>query len=289
MEVWIIFNPLLKLALYLASLGSVGSFLFSLHFRLQLTQEQNLYCLQLSWKSALIGTISSVLLLFSIAGNLGGDFASVFDFLMLKLAIQSKSGISYLTVFAGFVMMLLTHKLKETAQKKTFLIGSVTVLFSFTLAGHAQLSGVFTQFLLILHLLGIAFWLGSLLPFRWICLQSDVSNLRSLAHRFGVIAMVYVGLLLITGTAYAYTLLGKLSHILTTTYGNVLLIKIVFVVSLLCLAAFNKFKAVPTLEKTPLQGLRQFKSSVQFEIVLALFILFASSLLTTSLIVPIRM
>jgi putative copper resistance protein D len=272
MDVWIIINPLLKTVLYLASLGSVGSFLFSLHFRLQLTQEQNLYCLQLSRKSAFIGIITSVLLLFSVAGNLGGDFASVFDFLMLKLAIQSKSGISYLTVFAGFVMMLLTHKLKETAQKKTFLIGSVTVLFSFTLAGHAQLSGVFTQFLLILHLLGIAFWLGSLLPFRWICLQSDVSNLR-----------------LITGIAYAYTLLGKLSHIFTTTYGNVLLIKIVFVVSLLSLAAFNKFKAVPALEKTPLQGLRQFKSSVQFEIVLALFILFASSLLTTSLIVPIRM
>ena len=289
MEVWIIFNPLLKLALYLASLGSVGSFLFRLHFRLQLTQEQNLYCLQLSWKSALIGTISSVLLLFSIAGNLGGDLASVIDFLMLQLAIKSKSGISYLTVFAGFVMMLIAYKMKAKAQEKTFFIGSVTVLFSFTLAGHAQFSGIFTQLLLMLHLLGIAFWLGALLPFRWICLQSDVSNLSSLAHRFGVIAMVYVGLLLITGTAYAYTLLGKLSHIFTTTYGNVLLIKIVFVVSLLCLAAFNKFKAVPALEKTPLQGLRQFKSSVQFEIVLALFILFASSLLTTSLIVPIRM
>ena len=101
--------------------------------------------------------------------------------------------------------------------------------------------------------------------------------------------MVYVGLLLITGITYAYTLLGKLSHIFTTSYGNMLLIKIVFLASLLCLAAFNKFKAVPALEKHQLQGLRQFKSSIRFEIVLALFILFASSLLTTSLIVPMRM
>ena len=289
MEVWIIFNPLLKTVLYLASLGSVGSFLFSLHFRLQLTQEQNLYCVQLSRKSAFFGTITSVLLLFSVAGNLGGDFISLIDFLMLQLAIQSKSGISYLTVFAGFVMMQIATKMPKKAQKGTFFIGSVAVLFSFTLAGHAQLSGVFTQLLLMLHLLGIAFWLGALLPFRWICLQSNVSNLSILAHRFGVIAMVYVSLLLITGIAYAYTLLGKLSHIFTTIYGNVLLVKFVFVVSLLCLAAFNKFKAVPALEKNPLQALRQFKSSVRFEIVLALFILFASSLLTTSLIVPMRM
>jgi len=289
MEVWIIFNPILKTTLYVASLGSVGSFLFSLHFRLQLTQEQQLYCVQLSRKSALIGTITSLLLLFSVAGNLGGDFASVIDFLMLQLAIQSKSGISYLTVFAGFFMLLVAHKMKAKAQRKTFLIGSVTVLFSFTLAGHAQLSGVFTQLLLILHLLGIAFWLGALLPFRWICLQSDISNLSSLAHRFGIIAMNYVGLLLITGITYAYILLGKLSHIFTTSYGNVLLIKIVLVVSLLCLAAFNKFKAAPELENNPLQGLRQFKSSVRFEIILALFILFASSLLTTSLMVPMTM
>ncbi|MDG2475336.1 MAG: CopD family protein [Paracoccaceae bacterium] len=289
MDVWIIINPILKTVLYLASFGSIGSFIFSLHFRLKLTEEQQFYCVQLSRKSALIGIITSVLLIFSVAGNLGGDFVSVIDILMLQLAIQSKSGISYLTVFAGFIIMLLAHKMKAKAQKKTLLIGSVTVLFSFTLAGHAQLSGVFTQLLLILHLLGIAFWLGALLPFRWICLQSDVSNLSSLAHRFGVIAMVYVGLLLITGITYAYTLLGKLSHIFTTSYGNALLVKIVLVISLLCLAAFNKFKAVPALEKNPLQGLKQFKSSVQFEIVLALFILSASSLLTTSLTVPMGM
>ena len=72
-------------------------------------------------------------------------------------------------------------------------------------------------------------------------------------------------------------------------FCNVLLVKIVLVISLLCLAAFNKFKAVPALEKNPLQGLKQFKSSVQFEIVLALFILSSSSLLTTALTVPMGM
>lgn len=289
MDVWIIINPILKAVLYVASFGSVGSFLFYLHFRKQLTDQQQVYCNHLSRKSSLIGAITAVLLLLSVAGNLGGDLASVIDLLMLQLAVESKSGIGYFTVFVGFVTILLAHKKKAHVHKVTLFIGSVVVLFSFTLAGHALLGGVLTQSLLMVHLFGIAFWLGALLPFRWICLQSDTSNLSSLAHRFGVLAMVYVGGLMIAGLTYAYMLLGELSLIFTTSYGNVLLIKIVLVGSLLSLGALNKFKLAPLLEKNPLQGVRQLKSSIQFEIFIALLILLASSLLTTSLTLPMVM
>ena len=143
-----------------------------------------------------------------------------------------------------------------------------------------------TQALLMLHLLGIAFWLGALLPFRWICLQSDTTNLLGLAHRFGVLAMVYVGLIVIAGLTYAYTLLGEASLLFTTSYGNVLLVKIMLVAVLLSLAALNKFKLVPELEKNPLQGIRKFKFSVQLEIALTIVILLTSSLLTTTLTLP---
>ena len=71
MDVWIIINPSLKALLYVASFGSVGSFLFSLHFRKQLTEKQQSYCDYLSHKSALIGTVISLLMILSVAGNLG--------------------------------------------------------------------------------------------------------------------------------------------------------------------------------------------------------------------------
>jgi copper resistance protein D len=286
MDVWTVINPMLKATLYLASFGSVGSFLFSLYFRRQLSEQQQFYCVRLSRKSALIGIIVSLLLILSVAGNLGGDLTSVIDLLMLKLAIESKSGIGYLTAFVGFIVLVLAHKKKAEPQKVTLLIGSVAVLFSFTFAGHSLLGGVLTQSLLMVHLFCIAFWLGSFLPFRWICLQPDTSNLNSLAHRFGVLAVFHVGLLFISGITYAYALLGDLNLVFTTSYGNVLLIKIVLVSLLLSLAALNKFKLVSLLGKNPKQGVRQFKSSVQFEIVLALLILLASSILTTSLTLP---
>ena len=286
MDVWIIINPILKALLYVASFGSVGSFLFSLHFGKQLSEQQQSYCNYLSHKSTLIGSVITLLMVLSVAGNLGGDLASVIDMLMLQLAIESKSGVGYLTAFAGFAVMLISHNLKANANVVGLIIGSIAVLFSFTLAGHSQLGGVFTQFLLMVHLFGIAFWLGALLPFRWICLQDNTNNLGELAHRFGVFAMLYVGLLLGAGLGYAYMLLGELSLILTTSYGNLLLIKMLLVVALLSLAALNKFKLVPSLEKNHLQGVRQFQSSVKVEIILVLIILMGSSLLTTSMTLP---
>lgn len=289
MDVWIILNPILKAVLYAASFGSIGSFLFSLHFAKQLTGEQQAYCDDLTNRSTILGVFISLLMVFSVAGNLGGDLGSLIDLFMLELAIVSNSGASHTTAFAGFAGMLMAHKLSGRAKKFGLMIGSVTILFSFVMSGHSQLGGVLTQLLLIIHLSGIAFWLGALLPFRWICMQNDTSNLGVMAHRFGVLALGYVGLLLSAGLSYTYLLLGDIFLIFTTRYGNVLLIKIVLVCVLLSLAALNKFKLVPSLQINSLQAVGRFQNSVQLEIALALVILTASSLLTTSLTLPMGM
>ena len=289
MDIWIIFIPILKVLLYIATFGSVGSFLFSLQFGKQLTAEQQTYCNYLTHKSNLIGAVTALLMILCGAGNLGGDLTSVIDLSLLQLAIESKSGVGYSTAFTGFAVMLIAHSLSGNAKRFGLMIGSVAILFSATMSGHSQLGGVLTQSLLMVHLFGIAFWLGALLPFRWICMQPDTNNLGALAHRFGVLAMGYVSLLLSAGLGYAYLLLGDVSLIFTTRYGNVLLIKIVLAGALLSLAALNKFKLVPSLEITSPQAVRRFQSSVKFEIALVIVILITSSLLTTSMTLPMGM
>jgi putative copper resistance protein D len=289
MDIWIIFTPILKVLLYIATFGSVGSFLFSLQFGKQLTAEQQTYCNYLTHKSNLIGAVTALLMILCGAGNLGGDLTSVIDLSLLQLAIESKSGVGYSTAFTGFAVMLIAHGLNGNAKRFGLMIGSVAILFSATMSGHSQLGGVLTQSLLMVHLFGIAFWLGALLPFRWICMQPDTNNLGALAHRFGVLAMGYVSLLLSAGLGYAYLLLGDVSLIFTTRYGNVLLIKIVLAGALLSLAALNKFKLVPSLEITSPQAVRRFQSSVKFEIALVIVILITSSLLTTSMTLPMGM
>ena len=289
MDVWIVINPILKVLLYAASFLSVGIFLFRLHFAKHLTVAQNEYCNALAFKAASVGVVTSLLMVLSVAGNLGGDIDSVVEPLMLQLALESKSGTGYLTAFLGFTGMLIANRLRGYSNSVGSVVSSATILLSFTMSGHSQLGGFLTQSLLMIHLFGIAFWLGALFPFRWMCLQPDPHNLNIIAHRFGVFALGYVSLLLSAGLGYAYLLLGDVSLLFATQYGNVLLVKVMLVVSLLSLAALNKFKLVPSLESKQTTAVMRFHRAVQFEIAIAVIILTTSSLLTTSMTLPMGM
>ena len=289
MDVWIVINPILKVLLYAASFLSVGIFLFRLHFAKHLTVAQNEYCNALAFKAASVGVVTSLLMVLSVAGNLGGDIGSVVEPLMLQLALESKSGTGYLTAFLGFTGMLIAYRLRGYSNSVGSVVSSATILLSFTMSGHSQLGGFLSQSLLMIHLFGIAFWLGALFPFRWMCLQPDPHNLNIIAHRFGVFALGYVSLLLSAGLGYAYLLLGDVSLLFATQYGNVLLVKVMLVVSLLSLAALNKFKLVPSLESKQTTAVMRFHRAVQFEIAIAVIILTTSSLLTTSMTLPMGM
>ena len=142
MDVWIIFNPILKVLLYIAIFGSVGSFLFSLHFGKQLAEKQQVYCDYLAHRSTLIGAVTSLVMILSVAGNLGGDLASVIDLLMLQLAIASKPGLGYSTGFAGTVKIQGT--LEDNSTNNWFDITTVT-LASPTTPTYQNFNGVFNN------------------------------------------------------------------------------------------------------------------------------------------------
>lgn len=143
-----------------------------------------------------------------------------------------------------------------------------------------------TQFLLLVHLIGIAYWLGSLLPFRQLCTSSDTENLHFIARRFGVFALAYIGALVCAGGLFAYELLGGVSALINTAYGNVLLAKLAVVTLLLLLGALNRFRLVPSLIRDTHIGAKRLRAVVQFEIILAFIILILTSFITTSLTLP---
>ncbi len=289
MEVWVLINPFLRILLYVASFGSVGTFLFLVHFRTYQTEALILYCRQLIIRSALLGIFVSLMLFLSVAGNLGGELASTVDFIMLKLAFETKAGFAALVALFGFfVMSLVAHKDGTLRLLICFASGGL-ILISFLLTGHTLKGGVFTQTLLFLHLLGISFWVGSFFPFRWMSIYDKASNLQVIALKFGTLGIGYVGLLFLAGCMLAYKLVGGLMQLILTSYGQVLLVKIILVSFLLSLGALNKLRLVPLIAKDPLVGMKRFKTSVQFEIVITFFILLLSSFLTTSLILPMDM
>lgn len=286
MEIWDLINPVLRTIFYFASFGTVGTILFILHFRKYAHSELLYYCMKLTQKSAFAGVLISLILFLSTAGNMGGDLASVFEYSMLQFAFSSKSGAAAITSLLGFIIILIAENRFSKWRLGALITGSILVLLSFVIVGHSLIEGLLSQFLLLVHLIGIAYWLGSFLPLTRLCEIPDIGNLPLIAHRFGIIAIAYVSALVFAGGMFAYNILGGLTPLIDTTYGNTLLTKLIVVTLLLSLAALNKFQLVPLIKQNLYLGARRLRVFVRLEMLLASLVLLLTSFLTTSLDLP---
>ena len=160
-----------------------------------------------------------------------------------------------------------------------FCAAALLLAASFNLIGHSSALPVLARLLLSLHVLIALLWMGSLFPLWKACRTMDISALPALMHRFGVIAMGLVGVLIICGGVVAYQLLGSVMELVTTPYGLMLLAKIAFVALILGFAAWHKFRLVPELATE--QGVARLQRSIMWEGVVGFAILVVTLLLTT--------
>ncbi len=289
MEIWAILQPIVKLLLYVLSFLALGTSLFIFHFRTLLSRSTYVYCCMLVRRSSLYGSIIAPLLLLMIAGNIGGDLRSVIDPLMINIALTSKAGQSVLVLFSGFLIAFLWIFF---FQKERFTLGAVgcaLILLSFSLYGHSTINGLSSQLLIILHLGSISFWIGSFLPLRYSTYgKFEEENLFQIAHQFGVYAVYYIAVLLISGLTLGTILVGGIEQLLTSDYGKAFLFKLAFVVILLGIGAVNKFRLVPQLKSKNSYHVIKLRKSISLEICILFIILVISSLLTTSIELPLK-
>ena len=289
MEIWAILAPLVNVLLYVLSFLAVGTGLFILHFRSFLSKPTLAYCCKLVSKSSRTGSIIAPLLLFMTAGNIGGDLQSAFDPLMINIALSSKAGQSVLVLFFGFLFVLLWISLFQNQRPILGILGFAFILSSFSLYGHSTINGFSSQLLIVLHLGAISFWVGSFLPLRYSTRgQIEEENLFQIAHQFGVYAVYYIGVLLITGLMLGTILVGGIEQLVTSDYGKAFLFKLFFATTLLGIGALNKFRLVPQLKKNNLSHAIKLRNSINVEISILFIILVISSLLSTSIELPLR-
>ena len=286
MDLWIIFTPFLKTLFYVASLLALGTVIFVKHFQHFQTVENTSFCRDLTIKACKYGMVISAGLLFSVAGNLGGEVWSILDPTIFSIAIYSKGGNAAGLAFFGFALIVIARKYVFNLEPLFLWVGFLLLLISFVWTGHAQKSGPIAQVALSLHIVAIAFWLGSFFPLRRMCSALEAENLYEIADRFGTLAIFYVCLLFISGLIFAYILIGDLSLLLSTVYGNVFLMKITLVSLLLGFGALNKFRLVPLVKLEPSVGAQRLQKSIQIEMLIAILILSFSGFLTTSTTLP---
>jgi copper transport protein len=119
-------------------------------------------------------------------------------------------------------------------------------------SGHAATAAPqwLTRPSVFLHAVGVAFWVGALVPLAAMARKPAPALLRALA-RFARAAVPVVGVLVLTGLTLAIIQLESFGALIETRYGVILSIKLVLVIMLLALAALNRFRLTPALVLDP--------------------------------------
>ncbi len=224
------------------------------------------------------------------AGQLLDDgLFGMIDREMLGLVFQAPLGDSVLIRLIGLALTL-AYVLPIPARGLISCVGILTVTASFSFVGHGTGEPRWILSLLITaHLLAVSFWIGALWPLYKLSAHTNhLIKTAQLAHRFGRQAAVVVPLLLIAGVILVYLLVGSITLIFSTNYGLILLIKLLFVVALLTLAAVNKLRLVPRMLTGDVTAAPSLRRSIRLESLVFLIIFTATAVLTTVTELPVE-
>jgi copper transport protein len=144
-------------------------------------------------------------------------------------------------------------------------IAMAGVGLSLAASGHASTAPPqwLTRPAVFLHGIGLAWWVGALLPLMALAL-SPAQPLLPVLHRFSKGAVPVVGIVALTGLLLAVIQLASFQALTSTNYGRILCIKLALVVVLLALAALNRFRLTPALQSRP-QNTRPLLRSIGIE------------------------
>lgn len=123
------------------------------------------------------------------------------------------------------------------------------------LAGHAAGLGDHALAMTsgVAHVLAAVLWIGGLMALAVHAARQDMPLARS-AQRFSAVALVAIILLAVSGIANAYTRLDNAGQLLTTGYGQVVLMKAGLIIGLGVLGWIMRSRVISTLGRTSRGG-----------------------------------
>ncbi len=278
-----------KLVVLLAMAGVVGgSFCRALAHAQGFPPQPLLY--RYLWSCAALGLVATPGYFLLQVGAVSQDgIMGMADPVIGKILLHSGLGrVMGLRMF-GFALMLaalwLLYPVMSAVpirRRSAYVVCTTAVLLlcvSFILTGHISTLSVTTKVLLVLHVLAVFMWIGSLYPLLVLSRAVDIPQVKKLMHSFGVLALGIVGGLLLSGLYLATQVLQTPAELVNTAYGRTLLLKLVGVGALLLLAALNKLVLVPKLLAAGSTSALQ--TSIKIETGVALGVLVVTSWLTT--------
>jgi copper transport protein len=178
----------------------------------------------------------------------------------------------------GFAALLaaLASLWTERRVIRTALAAAALVMLctSFLVSGHASTAEPYlvSRSALLVHVAGLAVWLGALLPLM-VSLRSKAPDAGTALDRFSrTIALPLAGLI-VGGIVLSVIQLEHLDALWTTDYGRVLCCKIIALLALFGLAVANRFVLTPAWRAGDADAPRRFSLTIGAELLVALLIL----------------
>src|SRR5215467_1544405 len=209
--------------------------------------------------TALLGLVSAFAWgWFAIAGMTGAMMAAADPENLLTVLHETSFGQIWVARLAlGGVLLALVMRRSSEHWTIAFLAG--LLLASLALVGHTQTSdgALWVGHVSAdgAHLLAAGAWLGGLLVLGYVLtLARRFPSADNTAHavvalvRFSGMGYAAVAVLIGSGLVNAWVLVGPPARLLTTQYGQLLLVKVCLLSGMLVLAAQNRFRLVPKLQ-----------------------------------------
>ncbi len=226
--------------------------------------------------SSVIGVALSIAALVLLAASMAGIPAASVDRAAVE-AILSLPAIGTAVILRIGALLLLAVAAFAIRRSRPAAVAGValggTALASLAWAGHGNISeGFWAPIHLaadIIHLLAAGAWLGALVALVILVMRpvrsvgpDHVAQTHTALAGFSGVGSVIVGLIVATGLVNSWTVIGlsNVGAMFTTVYGWLFIAKLALFGAMLALAAANRFRLTPALERAAGEPSRQLKA-----------------------------
>ena len=251
------------------------------------------------WLSGAVATAAVATLVANVAwlalttANMNGELSAAFAPPALWSVIQKTSfgHVWRLRLIINVILVAITlgHLAFRRSEPHGILVPLLSgmLLASVAGTGHTQVGGSAAGLLHVAadatHLLAAGAWLGGLIALAFI-LKECPPAAAGVLTRFSGMGYAAVSVLIGTGLVNSWFLVGSFPRLITTAYGQLLLVKLVVFTGMLGLAMANRFWLVPSLIQSAdgsAASLLKLRQHVTGEQVLGALVLLIVSILGT--------
>ena len=233
---------------------------------------------KLGWRLA-IGALACVAGHHALeAARMAGEMSGVVDPAMQTMTLRSSEGAAFALRMVGLALVALGLR-RGARSLAVGVTGAVLAVAAFTLTGHTSVTPhrPAAATLLTLHLLVVAFWLGSLWPLYLAAGREPPPVAAHLIDAFSRVAAWVVPVILLAGVGLTVLLVPDWA-VFKQPYGQLLLAKVALFAVLMALATLNKWTLGPACARG---RTRAFKQAVAVEYVLICAVLAITAMMTT--------